>query len=243
MGKIGYGYGSEWHLLRHLGYHRQYLSVKALNLLGGKSIEWLDFGFSSENKPLQDDREIRGIDFIEDEEVRERWEEFWPQTGNPQNWDALGKVHYDHGEEWILVEAKSHLDEMHSDCCARSHDSTQKILSALSETSRAFGNDKRPVEAWLRNYYQYANRLAVLYFLMQVCEPAVPSHLLFIYFYGENRKNLKCPQHDYEWFSPIKEKNDWLGIDPGGALTKRIHTLFLPVNPLNTGGRPESPGR
>lgn len=243
MGRIDHGYGTDWHFLRHLGYHREYLSVKALNILGGNSIEWLDFGFCSENKPLQDDREIQSLDFIEEEQIQEQWKGFWPQTGTPLHWDAVGRIHFDHGEEWILVEAKSHLDEMHSDCSARKGTSTQKILSSLKETSAAFENVKKPVENWLKNYYQVANRLAVLYFLMEVCTPPMPAQLLFIYFYGENRKNLKCPQQDYEWQFPIKEMNDWLGFNPGCPLAKRIHHLFLPVNPLSTGDRPESPGR
>lgn len=64
MGRIGFGYGSEWHLLRHLGYHREYLSLKTLNVTGGRSIEWLDFDFSKENAPLRDDREFLGLEFI-----------------------------------------------------------------------------------------------------------------------------------------------------------------------------------
>ena len=69
MGKIGFGYGSEWHLLRHLGYHREYLSLKTLEVTGGNSIEWLDFGFSKENVPLKDDKEFLGLEFIKDTNI------------------------------------------------------------------------------------------------------------------------------------------------------------------------------
>lgn len=66
MGKIGYGYGSEWHLLRYLGYHRAYFSEEIVHIVGGQAVEWLDFPFSSANAPLQDDREFVGLEFIAD---------------------------------------------------------------------------------------------------------------------------------------------------------------------------------
>jgi len=114
MGKIGYGYGSEWHLLRHLGYHRVYLSQKVAEVVGGRDVEWLDFGFSQENVPLRDDREFVGLEFIQDTQVQERWKSFWPQTGNAQNWDAVGKIHFGKTAEWLLVEAKGHIGEIES---------------------------------------------------------------------------------------------------------------------------------
>ena len=78
MGKIGYGYGSEWHLLRYLGYHRTYLNKHILRLTGGERIEWLDFRFSRQNVPLQRDHEWTGVAFIEDPAVQRQWRAFWP---------------------------------------------------------------------------------------------------------------------------------------------------------------------
>lgn len=242
MGKIGFGYGSEWHLLRHLGYHREYLSQNILNVTGGSSVEFLDFDFSKENAPLQDDKEFLGLEFIRDEQVQEKWKSFWAQTGNSQNWDAVGKIHFDNRDEWLLVEAKGHIGEINSDCGATNPTSKQKIFTALEKASQVFGNQSKPVENWLKNYYQYANRLAVLHFLMNECVPSINARLLFIYFYGENRENAKCPQNEQEWFPAIQEMNDWLGVDKNCELTKRVHYLFLPVNPLGGGVRPSSKG-
>jgi hypothetical protein len=242
MGKIGFGYGSEWHLLRHLGYHREYLSLKTLHVTGGNSVEWLDFEFSKVNTPLKDDKEFSGLEFIPNAQVQEKWKSYWAQTGNSQNWDAVGKVHFDNRDEWLLVEAKGHLGEIESNCGATNPTSKKKIFSALGKASQAFGNQSKPVENWLEDYYQYANRLAVLYFLMKECVPAVNARLLFVYFYGENRENLKCPQNDQEWLPAIQEMNDWLGVDKGCELAKRIHYLFLPVNPIGSGIRPKSKG-
>lgn len=242
MGKIGFGYGSEWHLLRHLGYHRDYLSLKTLNVIGGNSIEWLDFNFSPKNEPLRDDKEFIGLGFTQNAEVKEKWRLFWAQRGNSQNWDAVGKIHFDNQDEWLLVEAKGHIGELNSNCGAENLKSKHSIFSALEKTSWAFGNKSKPVENWLENYYQYANRLAVLYFLMNECNPSVNARLLFIYFYGENRENLECPKNEQEWLPAIEKMDDWLGVDKNCELKKRIHYLFLPVNPLGRGVRPMSKG-
>ena len=88
-----------------------------------------------------------------------------------------------------------------------------------------------PIENWLGPYYQLANRLAVLNFLMKECSPAINTQLLFIYFYGNQRTNADCPQSEIDWLPVIKKMNDWLGIDKGSELSKRVHYLFLPVNP------------
>lgn len=240
MGKVGYGYGSEWHLLRYLGYHRDYLSQKTLKKTGGNSIEWLDFDFSKENAPLHDDREFSGLEFIHDAEVQEKWKAFWAQTGNSQNWDAVGKIHFDNHDEWLLVEAKGHVGEIKSNCGATNPTSKQKIYSALKKAGQAFGNQTKPVENWLENCYQYANRLAVLYFLMKECVPSVNARLLFLYFYGENRENLECPQNEQKWLQAIQETSDRLGIDKSCELAKRVHYLILPVNPSFSGVRAQS---
>jgi len=242
MGKIGYGYGSEWHLLRHLGYHRAYLSQKVTDVVGGQAVEWLDFAFSPKNAPLQDDRELVGLEFIQDVRVQEKWKSFWPQTGNAQNWDAVGKIHYGDMDEWLLVEAKGHIGELESKCGATNRVSKQVIYSALEKTSRAFGNRHQQIENWLAPYYQYANRLAALYFLMRKCSPPVNARLLFIYFCGENRKNSNCPQNEQEWLPEIEKMTGWLGIDRQSELTQRIHYLFLPVNPAGVGVRVQSKG-
>ncbi len=237
MGKIGYGYGSEWHLLRHLGYHREDLSRKTLKVTGGNSIEWLDFGFSKRDAPRRDDKEFLGLEFIEDEQVQEKWKSFWPQTGNAQNWDAVGRIHYGDRDEWLLVEAKGHIGELKSKCGAANPKSKQRIYSALEKARQAFGNQSRPIEYWLEPYYQYANRLAVLHFLMKECVPSVDARLLFIYFYGEDRKDLVCPKDEQGWLPSIQEMKDRLGFDRSCELAERVHDLFLPVNPVGVGER------
>lgn len=231
MGKIGYGYGSEWHLLRYLGYHREFFSEQILKSIGGQDLKWLDFSFSKTNSPLKRDKELVGLEFIDDPDVQRRWHAFWPQSGSAQNWDAVGLLTVDEKEEWLLVEAKAHIQEVRSACGAKSERSKTKIRSSFEKSLKAFGGQKRSVENWLSPYYQYANRLAVLYFLMKACDPPIPARLLSIYFYGDQRQNEECPQSAKEWEPTLREMDDWLGIDRRRSLFGRVHHLCLPVNP------------
>lgn len=137
---------------------------------------------------MRADREFLGLEFIRDEQVQEKWKSYWPQTGNSPNWDTIGKIHFDNHDEWLLVEAKGHIDEISSDCRASNLTSRQKISLALEKTSQAFGNQIKPVENWLKRYYQYANRSGVLHFLVNECVPSINARLLFIYFTVKTEK-------------------------------------------------------
>lgn len=230
MGKIGYGYGSEWHLLRYLGYHRDYLQNSILQITGGSHIQWLDFPFSTVNQALHHDQEWQGIEFIDDANVQKKWDAFWPQTGNPPNWDAVGKLLGSNGEEWLLIEAKAHLEEVHSSCAATHPKSVEMINNALFASQASFAS-KVTTSQWLSPYYQFCNRLSVLHFLMRACEPAIPAHLVFVYFLGDTNGNQKCPQSVSEWKVVIQKMYETIGLDIHADLFSRVHQIFLPVNP------------
>ena len=66
MSKIGYGHGSEYHLLRHLGYHRVELNGKVDEATGGRLINWLDFPYSVSPRSFYH-AEWRGISFLRDD--------------------------------------------------------------------------------------------------------------------------------------------------------------------------------
>jgi hypothetical protein len=92
------------------------------------------------------------------------------------------------------------------------------------------------VENWLSPYYQYANRLAHLSFLLQ---HNIPTRLVFIYFCGDdwggrtlrNGKLPVCPKEEKEWEAPLKDLHEHLGLAGLSKLEKRVHALFLPVKP------------
>jgi hypothetical protein len=232
MGTIGYGYGSEWHMLRYLGYHRKLLNQKIMDETGGGAIDWLDFQFSTSNQPLGSDHEWQGVEFIDQPEVIRRWRKFWPQSGNPQNWDAVGWLSVDSRKELLLVEAKANAEEIHSDCGASNPQSIKMITRALNAARESFGVNDIPVKGWLSPYYQYCNRLAVLHFLMQVCDPPVPARLIFLYFYGDRNGNRDCPQFPGDWQAPLQTMSAAIGLNLQSVLLRRVHKIYLPVNPL-----------
>ncbi len=171
-----------------------------------------------------------GIEFIDDPEVRKQWKQFWPQSGTSQNWDAVGQLDFGGHKEWLLVEAKGHFNELKSSCGAKAQSSIEKINKALEISIKSFCVQPTPINNWLSPYYQYANRLAALHFLMQECEPAISSRLLFIYFYGDHRPDTECPQNKEDWYRVIEDMNDWLELEKDFKLNKWVHKLYLPVN-------------
>jgi hypothetical protein len=223
MSEIGYGYGSEWHLCRWLAYHRHDLNRRIEAEIDGRVVDWLDFRFEPKRKFF--DAELKGMDFLPDcHPAREHWRVFWPQTGNVTNWDAVGRIEVGGTSEWLLVEAKANLAEIQSWCRAKEAGGLPVIRCALNATKRALGVPDSC--DWLRPYYQYANRLASLHFLLS---EGVPAHLLLVYFLGDRKPSAQCPKTAGEWHDALSRMRKWLGIHGASATEGRVHTLFLPV--------------
>lgn len=224
MSEIGYGYGSEWHLLRHLGYHRNQLNDAIKKLMPDvDDIEWFDHRFNPKLKFY--DAEWKGLEFMQpDEPGRIAWESFWPKSGNQPNWDAVALLRIGPDLCWMLVEAKAHKAELKSSCKAKSEGGLDRIADALEETKHAMGV---PHEAdWLGGYYQYANRLAVLYLLMR---ENVPSRLLNMYFTGDCNPNGDCPRNEDDWRPAIVAMKQHLKLTGESDLENHTYEMFLPV--------------
>ncbi len=227
--RIGNGYGSDCHLLRFLGRHREFLDQNVSRETRASAVRWLDFGF----RPKQGqgdwpDVEIRGLEFLrEDSPARRDWEKsYWPQTGNVQNWDAIGQVTVNGHQEWLLVEAKAHIGELKVDWGAKSERGVSMIEAAIEDTKQALGvgHDRD----WRKGYYQYCNRLIALNFLNKHGEPA---HLLFIYFCGDIRSDgAECPSDPAGWTEALEAQDQHVGLPSGHYLEDRVHSLFLQVD-------------
>jgi hypothetical protein len=232
MSKIGHGYGSEYHLLRYLGYQRGELNRKVDEATGGRLINWLDFPFSDSPKSFYH-AEWQGVSFLRDDEqgadVREAWQSFWPQTGTAPSWDAVGVMDTKGATAWLLVEAKAHLGELKGDCVAGPK-AKPMIEHALTSTKEALG-----IAAdcdWASPYYQFCNRLAILHFLS---EHGIAAHLLFVYFTGDDfarNPAIVCPQSAGEWEPALAAMHECVGWPGNGALATRVHELFLPMHSL-----------
>lgn len=82
MAGLNSHYGSELHLLRMLGRHRQYFDRLVLGETAAASVEWLDFP-SGEMRLDKDgnsswDKEWHQLHFLEDERAKTAWMEAWP---------------------------------------------------------------------------------------------------------------------------------------------------------------------
>jgi len=169
----------------------------ALNLPSEENIEWLS--------PLKNDsyaeyRDEAFLDRLGIERGRVDLKQFWPR-GGPQ-WDALGRSS---SGKLLLVEAKSHISELISNLRAESTASARKIRESLDETKRHLGS-KTDFD-WTTIFYQYANRLAYLYFLRK---NGVDAYLVFVYFVGDYE--MESPATASEWRGAIKLVHACLGI-------------------------------
>lgn len=241
MARIGCGYGSECHLLRYLGRHREFLDEEITRKVGASSVTWLDFHFDrelfdrlrsrgshSDRSQPWFDRERQGLDFLPpDSPAFRKWTEVWPQSGTPISWDAIGQVTIQNRKEWLLVEAKANLQELESSSQAKEAGGRREIQDFLQVTKQGLGVP--PKSDWMNKYYQFCNRVAVLHFLVENSQPA---HLVFIYFLGDKEGSGRtCPQSEDEWKVALAKQDSHVGLPKSHPLAGRIHMLFLHACP------------
>jgi hypothetical protein len=193
------------------------LILERSGLKSGSKIEWLS--------PLEAD------DYAEycDQEFLERLgigtlkrplHDFWPNQG--PHWDALART--DRGD-LILVEAKAHIPEMESNPTGAKGHSLVKIRRSLESVKLFYGIDS-DID-WCEKYYQYANRIAHLYFLREL--NGLPAHLFFLYFVGD--EDMKGPAMESEWRDVIGTVHRTLGIE-GTVLSDSLIDVFVNVHSL-----------
>ena len=144
---------------------------------------------------------------------------FWPR-GGPQ-WDALGRA----GDTVILVEAKAHIGEFLTGGTKASPASRARIDAALAEAKTALG--AAPVSDWSQVFYQYANRLAHLWWLR---EQGVAAELVFVSFLGHTES--RGPEHADSWRTAFAAADHALGLPARHKLSRHVHHLFPPVAAL-----------
>ena len=145
---------------------------------------------------------------------------FWPSRG-PQ-WDALGVLP---GNGVVLVEAKAHLAEFKSPPSQAKGKSRDKIIASL-ETVKSRLNTEGSAD-WSQTYYQYANRIAHLWWL---CDQGVDAHLTFVSFLHDS--DMNGPTVAAEWEAAFRQADRVLGLPNSHLLSSRIHHLFPAVRML-----------
>jgi hypothetical protein len=229
MAEMGLGYGSEYQLLRFLGHHRNELNNiilenKDIGVSSDYHIEWLDYPKDKSRKSL--DGEYMGIDFFPPEiknRISNEWKNYWPGRG--PNWDGIiqcSPFDRNSGMEdiWIIVEAKAHLKELKSPCKAEDKKSIEKIDRAFVSTQNRFHIVAK--NSWMKEYYQFANRLAFVNFLLNC---GIQCSLLNIYFInGWPNKPQNVTTSDI-WKKAIRDEYSYLNINDNAK--KYISEIFV----------------
>ncbi|MCU9847611.1 hypothetical protein OEZ60_06290 [Defluviimonas sp. WL0024] len=146
--------------------------------------------------------------------------DFWPQRG-PQ-WDALGLT----SSGPVLVEAKAHIREFFSPPSQASETSKKQINSAFAAVCADLGINRST--NWCELYYQYANRLAFLWWLR---ENGVDANLLFVSFL--NDCDMGGPSHIETWKVAFDSANYVLGLPERNKLGRYIHHVSPDIRELN----------
>lgn len=225
MTRTGHGYGSDWHLLRYLGRHRETLDRLVARSCGGSDVEWLDYPFSDDPR-WRDDR-WRGLDFLPESNLaRREWAKLWPRGGDAPTWDAVGRVKILGEEEWLLLDAKARLGELSGSCGTRGARNRRQIGSVFQVVKDDLGV---PEDAdWLEPYCEYCSRIALLHLLNTY---GMASHLLFLYFTGdwEGSSRRRCPRTAAGWTRSIAKLERHVMLPREHALSGRMHSVFLDV--------------
>jgi len=223
MGNMNAHYGSELHLLRWMGRHREAFDKKVYDATGLTVKKWFDFGFSKGEKTY--DSEIRGVSFLLEEKKREAVEALLPSPDWCQAmcWDAVGIATDD--ETYILVEAKAHAGELKTG--KRDRKSEAAIRDKLQDVAAKIDCDGGN---WMGPYYQAANRIFVQHILN---EQKIKAVQLNVFFCGDRRMFMKCPQSKAEWGPFLEKEKAALGISPDNAFIKdHVIDMFLNVAQL-----------
>lgn len=189
---------------------------KRLHLEKNIGITWLS------PRPGDNYAEYRDEDFIVllDIELKFPLESFWPERGPV--WDGLAKTS---DGKILLVEAKAHARELKSCIKAKAPSSCALINKSLGEAKDFF--HASPMADWTEPYYQYANRLAHLYFLRE--KNGIDAYLLFLYFMNDIAMN--GPRSQSEWESIIDEVHEHLDV-AREQLGERVIDIYTDVSKL-----------
>ena len=151
-------------------------------------------------------------------------EEFWPRRGPV--WDGLARTS---GGRCLLIEAKANIPEFDSSSTRASEEPLRKIRQAFDET-RTFLGVSADTD-WSKCFYQYANRLAHLYFLRELNK--VDAALVFVYFLGDTTVPGRNPVTREGWEAAIGLATHHLGVRTNSRwIRENVADVFIDVNDL-----------
>ena len=227
MAQIGYGYGSEFQLLRFLGHHRNLLESTLEDALGVYDGEfyWFDFDFADRKKCVSGDSEMCGLSFLSDKipEISTICNELktlqW-SFDRWQYWDAvflLGNVVY-------FVEAKAYKDEMKSGNKINGGYHSEEILGFMKSQFEC------ATKTWLEDYYQFANRLSTVSYLNSKGVSCKLVNIFFVDGYYDRERGINKDTSMEAFQEEISAELKTLGLDEQ-TKKKFVIDVFIDANP------------
>lgn len=209
MGKIGFGYGSEWQLLRMLGRHRVYFDDLVLREFDGiDSIAWFDFKFNGSK-----DDEVLGEDVFKEIE----YDGVHPNILNKTNWDCVGILS---DGTYLLGEAKGNLSEFsNADQTGAKEKSRRDYEELVLKIFDFYDIDRSYLGAWFKGAYQLGNRIAMQYYMEKIL--GKKSKVVYIFFLndwkyhydGVSMSGAKSVRSKDVWKEAFDKKLVKLGFD------------------------------
>jgi hypothetical protein len=147
-------------------------------------------------------------------------ESFWPK-GGPQ-WDALGTD--TRNSRYFLVEAKANIPEVITECKAMSPKSREQIESSINRVQSFLGS--KSLIPWMKGFYQYANRIAHLYFMREIA--GVEAFLVFIYFLNDE---THIPTTKEQWLGMLEVQERLMGLS-SHKLQRFVVQSFIDVKKI-----------
>ena len=126
------------------------------------------------------------------------------------------------------MEAKAYIAEMVSDPTEAGEPSLTKIRDSLNAVKRFVGSHSSA--DWATCFYQYTNRLAHLYLLLEL--NGLSAYLLFLNFINDTEMN--GPSTESEWEGAIRLLESFLGIRQKHRLSEHVIHVFIDVGELES---------
>lgn len=167
-----------------------------------EAIEWLSPILKDNYAEYYDEEFLNklGIDY---NSLKIPLNNFWPKSG--PRWDGIGRTN---SNKYFLIEAKAHIEEtVDYSTGATSKISIDLINKSIKEAKDKYSNNK--MAYWQKPFYQYANRLAHLYFLKEL--NGIDTYLIFIYFC--NATDVDKPTSKDEWNGHIRTVEKVLALN------------------------------
>jgi len=152
--------------------------------------------------------------------------EFWPNKG-PQ-WDGLG-IGNDDQQTRILVEAKAYIEEADTNPTGAKSEKSKELIERSLTRARESMKATVGHADWSRSFYQYANRLAHLYFLEEL--NSIRTELWFIYFCDLPEEPQIATSLE-EWEGALRLLHSHLGLGASNPLRHRIRGFFIDASTL-----------